>query len=332
MQFDPVYDMHMQRQKNTRKMQRARKLMLLPTYGLFVPIIRLLDWFGLAGRTLRFFHKKLSEKLQIEKSFSGYEPNEHDVIVSAYVKSGTNWMMQIAHQIANRGQGEFEHIHDVIPWPDGMPDYALALEHDAVYKAAPTGLRVIKSHLSLEYIPYSPSARYICVARDPKDMMVSGYYFFRDTALGPLMPSAEAYLELLFSKEFLFNSWAQHIHSFWQARHRDNVLFLTFREMKQDAVQNVSRIASFMDVDLTDAELAAVVEQSTFAAMRAIDHKFFPGLITPWSNINGKMMRKGKVGDAGSLFTAVQLTQIDTHFKQVLQELGSDFPYDQFFT
>ena len=94
MQLDPVGDIHRQRQQEARKMQRVRKLMLLPTYALFVPITRLLDRFGLAGRALRFTHKKLGKKLQIEKSFSDYEPNGHDVIVSAYIKSGTNWMMQ----------------------------------------------------------------------------------------------------------------------------------------------------------------------------------------------------------------------------------------------
>ena len=100
--------------------------------------------------------------------------------------------MQITHQIANLGHGEFEHVHDVIPWPDGMPNYALELAHDEVWQAAPTNLRVIKSHLALDHIPYNEKARYICVVRDPKDMAASGYHFMKATTMGPMMPSIPA--------------------------------------------------------------------------------------------------------------------------------------------
>ena len=35
-----------------------------------------------------------------------------------FPKSGTNWMLQIAHQLIHHGKGEYDHIHDVVPWPD----------------------------------------------------------------------------------------------------------------------------------------------------------------------------------------------------------------------
>ena len=35
-----------------------------------------------------------------------------------YAKSGTNWMMQIAHQLIYHGKGEYDHLHDLVPWPD----------------------------------------------------------------------------------------------------------------------------------------------------------------------------------------------------------------------
>jgi hypothetical protein len=40
-----------------------------------------------------------------------FAPAAHDVLVCSYYKSGTNWTMQMAVQIAHRGRGEFEHIH-----------------------------------------------------------------------------------------------------------------------------------------------------------------------------------------------------------------------------
>ena len=70
--------------------------------------------------------------------------------------AATNWVMQIAYQIAMRGRGEFAHIHDVVPWPDfARQDLVVPLSDDTARKAAPTGLRVIKTHLAWDRIPYN---------------------------------------------------------------------------------------------------------------------------------------------------------------------------------
>ena len=70
---------------------------------------------GLAKPLISFSTKRiLSEKVK-RKAFRGYTPTEHDVFVATFGKSGTNWMMQIAQQIAYRGEAEFEHIHHVVP-------------------------------------------------------------------------------------------------------------------------------------------------------------------------------------------------------------------------
>jgi uncharacterized protein YecE (DUF72 family) len=177
------------------------------------PLTRLFAkrWPRLVGRTMTKF---LS---QFPKSF---EPSERDVLVCSYFKSGTNWTMQIAVQIAHRGRGEFEHVHDLVPWPD-MADrarYAVPLDDDRPARSAPTGLRVIKTHMALDALPYSPAARYICVVRDPKDVFVSGYHFTRAMVMGPLMPSVDAWLDAYLSPDAPMGSWARHLASGWNLR------------------------------------------------------------------------------------------------------------------
>jgi hypothetical protein len=54
----------------------------------------------------------------IGKAFTDYTPTEHDVFVCSYYKCGTNWVMNIAYQVAEKGTGEFEDILDVAPWAD----------------------------------------------------------------------------------------------------------------------------------------------------------------------------------------------------------------------
>ena len=256
-----------------------------------------------------------------------YLPTEHDVLICSYFKSGTNWAMQIATQIAYRGGAQYDHIHELVPWPE-VPDrvgYALPLTDDRPRRACPTGLRVIKTHLAFGHVPYAPAARYICVVRDPKDVFVSSYHFIRDGMLGPAMPSVAGWLDAYLSPDTSSGSWAEHLQSYWRVRNRPNVLFLTYEQMRADLAGTVDKIAAFMGVALTAAERAAVVEQSTFAHMKAIGHKFDAAGST------GLIMRRGERGKSGELINATDQRRIDDYWRAELVRLGSDFPYDDAF-
>ncbi len=261
-----------------------------------------------------------------------YAPTAHDVFVCSYYKSGTNWTMQIAVQIAHRGNAEFEHIHDLVAWPDmGVRSrIAIPLDDDGPRRSAATGLRIIKTHLPLDALPYSANARFICVVRDPKDVFVSGYHFTRAMILGPLMPTVAAWLDAYLSPDTPLGSWARHVASGWAIRERSNVLFLTYESMRADLPAAVDRIAAFMGVELAPAERAAVIERSTFDYMKKIGHKFdSPG--APWGRSTGTMLRRGKSGGSGELISPEQQRRIDEYWRAELAKLQCDFPYDEAF-
>lgn len=261
--------------------------------------------------------------------FADYRPQAHDVLICSYFKSGTNWTMQIATQIAFRGHAEFEHIHDVVPWPDlpARANYAVPPTDDTARRAAPTGLRVIKTHLPLGDVPYVSEARYIAVVRDPKDVVVSSYHFTRSMGLRSLMPPVADWLDVYLSPDTPIGSWAGHLASYWRVKDRPNVLFLTYEEMRADLPGAVDRIAQFMDVELTDAERAAVIAQSQFAHMKQIGHKFdAPG--APWA-VKGAMMRRGERGASSELLDREQQQRIDAYWRAELERLGCDFPYEK---
>jgi hypothetical protein len=52
---------------------------------------------------------------------------------------------------------------------------------------------IIKTHFAWDKIPYSLDARYILVIRDPKDVLVSSYFFARDLVFGPMMPTVKSW-------------------------------------------------------------------------------------------------------------------------------------------
>ena len=304
---------------------------LLFTYTLLLPTTRVIDKLGYTQRVLTVIGRQGQAYLRLTRNFGSYTPTRHDVIVCAYFKSGTNWAMQIAHQIATRGRGEFDHIHDVIPWPDEVKrGYSIPLEDEAPLRASFTGLRVIKTHMEWEYVPYTPEARYIWLLRDPKDVFVSSYHFIRDVLFGPLMPGVSAWLDFYLSPGFLMGTWTDHLQGYWHERHRSNILFLTFKEMKADLPGCIGRIADFMGVELSGDEFDLVCEKSSFRYMKRIDHKFYPGILSPWSCDTGRMLRKGRHGGSSELLALEQQQRIDAYCQDVLKRLQCDFPYDEF--
>jgi hypothetical protein len=305
----------------------VRVASLIPLYGIAWPIVKTLELFGVWPKIMA------RRPMAPAAAFGDYRPSAHDVIVCSYFKAGTTWTLQIATQIAFRGKAEFDNIHHAVPWPD-VPAPALArlmipLADPSPAKLSPTGLRVIKTHLLREHVPFNRDARYIAVTRDPKDCTVSGYRFLQSLALGPLMPTVEHWVAFGMSPEFP-DRWADHLAGWWAVRHEPNVLFITYEELRRDHLGSVRKIAEFMGVELAPAELAAVVEQSTFASMKAAARKFEPGLIVPWGK-EGAMMRRGQSGGSGELLTPEQQQRIDEHCRAELKRLGCDFPYDAVF-
>jgi hypothetical protein len=50
----------------------------------------------------------------------GVVPRDGDIWISVPVKSGTNWMMNIVHQLVTGGDADFDSIYSVVAWPEFM--------------------------------------------------------------------------------------------------------------------------------------------------------------------------------------------------------------------
>ena len=310
----------------------VRYAMGLAMYGAFVPMVRVLEKLGRIDRAMASMSDRNLRTLAKKNPFGNYVATEHDVFVATYAKSGTNWMMQIAHQLAFHGEGEYDHIHCVVPWPDSPPpmgQYAIPIDDPCVWKASPEQKRIVKTHLNWELIPYSPAARYIAVIRDPKDVFVSNYFFVKGIA-GAVLPSFDVmYRVFLAGKSPMGGSWAVNAAGYWAQRQRPNVLVLSFKSMKRDLPGTVRRVAEFLNVGTSEEILRKVGEKSSFNYMKEIDNKFRPHRMLPWGP-QATMMRSGKQGGSSELLSREQQREIDARFMAELKALGSDLPYEEF--
>ena len=282
---------------------------------------------ALARQGVRFGNSKE----RIARSLQGFTPSARDVIVATYVKSGTNWMMQIALQIAWRGAAEFEHIHDLVPWPDTPSPGPVSLDDPAPWQGCPTGLRIIKTHGDADTVPLHPDAKYLVVLRDLREVIVSAYHFALPLLGLDGVVTPEDWLGVMADSQD-DNPWLTHTLSWWALRDAPNVCVLFFPDIKRDPGAAIDQVAALMGVSLTAAERAAVIERSSLTYMRSIQDAFRPvplPFITPRKL--PEMIRRGAAGGSDELYTAEQLAPLVDRVRQQLAERCPDFPYDEKF-
>ncbi len=269
------------------------------------------------------------------KRFPDYTPTAHDVFLCSYFKSGSHWLMQIALQITHRGHAEYEHLYDLVAWPDLMPGpregFAIPVDDETPWRTSPTGLRVIKTHLEYEGLPHSDAARYIALVRDPKSVCVSGFHFVRALGMAPLLSNVEDMIGPFLRGQGPFPAWAVHLASYWRIRARPNVLFLVYEDMSKDLPGTVRKMADFMGVALTAEEADEVCRRSSFAYMKANAAKLQYVKMLPWSKPESATLRKGAAGGSAELLSVEQQQRIDAACEADLERLGCDFPYREKF-
>ena len=307
----------------------AQKGPLLPAL-----MIEVAKRIGLAPLIVRLFTARVMSDRTKRRAFEGYVPTRRDVFAAVFAKSGTNWMMQIAIQIAHRGKAEFEHIHDRVPWPDAPMQLPLKLQDPGPSESSPTGLRVIKTHNDAAFVPYHEDATYLTILRDPKEVLVSAYYFIGGNLNVLSHLDIDTWVELgLREPGGIASAWACHADSFWRWRDRPNVLVLSYPEIKREPRRCIEEVTRTMRVDLTDEELDQVIQRSSFEYMHRHESHFAPPKPRfAKEKDRPRMVRRGKAGATEEALSPEQQAAIDRACLGELARLESELPYAELFT
>jgi Sulfotransferase domain len=221
---------------------------------------------------------------------AAFSPRADDIYIVSYPRSGTSWLQMILYQLTTDGDMDFEHISRVIPFLEQSLRQGDSLDQ------LPSP-RILKTHLPYKYVSRW-SGKYIYIARDGRDVLVSYYQFYRNY-FAPETSFGSFFHDYLAGR-VLYGSWFQHVAG-WDA-HRDdpNVLFLRYEELAESLEAIVERIAAFCGRSLSAVQRARILERSRFEFMRRHEKKFAPepgsdGLAVQTVQ-SGAFIRSGRAG------------------------------------
>ncbi|MEE3196825.1 MAG: sulfotransferase domain-containing protein [Pseudomonadota bacterium] len=247
-----------------------------------------------------------------------YTARPSDIFICAYPKCGTTWLQYIVYLILHGGKA--------LPASSSMTKEIPHLEE--VGKIAVENLdspRCIKSHLPLRMMPYHPGAAYLYVARNPFDCAVSFYHHTRGFSqhYDFVNGSFDEFFECFLSGEVDFGDYFENLVPWYKNRGRDNILFLTYEQMKAQPLEVIRSIGSFLGAEaaavVRDREmLKDVIRNSSYDSMSRDQQR--------WSSQRPDNMpafvRKGQVGDWLNYFSPDQARRLADRFDE--RTLGTD--------
>ena len=247
----------------------------------------------------------------------------NDVFVVTFPRSGTTWTEQIVHLLMHNGEQGEKLLTEAAPWLETLPHRPNGM---AKILQAMQGRRLFTSHLPYPLMPYKndATAKYIYVARNPKDVAIS--FYFHDKSKVGYTGTWEEHFQRFMKGEITFGSYFDHVLPWWDASQRnENILFLKYEDMKNDHAGNVAKIASFLDIDADTQLIDRVVTASSFQAMKSHPMTNFNWI--PQSDDAPKHFRKGKIGDWRNHFSEEQSQQLDDLYMQKMTGTGLQFDF-----
>ena len=156
----------------------------------------------------------------------------------SYPKTGTTWLQYIIFLLHSQGNplAAGENIGQYIPFLE--MEGAKGLSEAAV---------AVKTHLPFSMLPKSQQSKYVYIARDPKDVVVSYYYHvLRRKQVYGYQGSLSEFFKLFTRGSVPFGDYFQHLEGFLQHAGDENLLLFTYEMLVEDIRGSIVKLASFL--------------------------------------------------------------------------------------
>ncbi|KAM0915289.1 hypothetical protein ACQ4PT_010950 [Festuca glaucescens] len=295
-------------------------------------------WPGTMVKYKNYWHDpQILKKVLVAKQ--GFKPRADDIILATHPKCGTTWLKALVFTIANRSRYSFSdhplltrHAQELVPYieltKEGM---------DLTDIEAMSSPRILGTHMPMSLLPPYMSAcgcRIVYLCRDPKDTLVSLVHFENSLAEDFNLSKVSMHNAFsMFCEGFSFyGPFWDHCLEYWEqsVARPNNVLFLKYEEVKADPVQVVRKLATFLNIPLTEEEESSGVAQEvarlcSFESLTSLQVNKV-GCINFLGN-EGRVphtafYRKGKVGDWANHMSKEMGEKLDGIVQEKLQGSG----------
>jgi len=281
------------------------------------------------------------------KEISELSTREDDVWISSFPKCGTTWTQEMVWNIVNNLDLE---TAKSISLEERVPFLELSAITEARHvenfkdDVAGTGLvdsleqvvnlsspRVIKTHLSIDMLPkevLQKKVKLIYVCRNPRDAVVSYYNHWK--VLEGFTGSFEIFFNAFIGDVCgYYSPFIKHVLGYWNRRNDPAIMFIAFEEMKKDLPAVIKKVATFLDKDISESNIAVLANHLSFKNMKknaAVNKEDVLEVARKLTGAEkGSFMRKGETGDWRNHLSEAQLEMMIKWEKKHL--IGSDLQF-----
>lgn len=266
-------------------------------------------------------HSEDSLKFAQEFSFK-----DDDVLAVTYPKSGTIWMQEILPLVLNGG--DLIPIQTIPNW-DRTPwleEQRLRFVVDQLKSP-----RALVTHFHYHLMPasfYKSKAKVIYVMRNPKDVLVSFYYFHQMAAFLEDPGTFEEFMDKFLEGKLVFGKWTDHLKSWKNSELGDRIMFITYEEMKEDLPGSIKCISGFLGKNLSDEVIQKIAEHCSFNAMKNNPMSNFSLVPKVYMDSDkSPFLRKGVAGDWKQHFSSEQLSRFSSTISKELEGESFSLPW-----
>uniref|UniRef100_A0A1A7Z1V5 Sulfotransferase n=1 Tax=Iconisemion striatum TaxID=60296 RepID=A0A1A7Z1V5_9TELE len=251
---------------------------------------------------------------------------DDDVVALTYPKSGTIWMQEILPLVLNGG--DLTPINtipnwDRVPW---LEEKRLAEIVDQLKSP-----RSLVTHFPFNLMPpsfHTSKAKVIYVMRNPKDILVSSYYFHQMAAFLDDPGTFDEFIDKFLEGRVLFGKWTDHVKSWRRAGLGDRIMYITYEEMVQDLPASIRRISDFLCCNLSEEVIQKIAECCSFKRMKTNPLSNFSLVSKEYMDSDkSPFLRKGTTGDWKNHFDSQQLIRFTSVIHKELEAEDFSLPW-----
>jgi aryl sulfotransferase len=271
-----------------------------------------------------------------------YEPRAGDIVIATASKCGTTWMQQIVGSLIF-GDTIARPLSEISPWIDARAQAPASEMYRAL--AEQRHRRFLKTHLPVDALPMYDEVKYIHVARDGRDAVMSMHNHFtgfsdaqlkrfdrigiEDISIGRRYPRLSSdpaeYFRLWISTAVVAGqtdglpepSFFDLEAGYWAERGRVNFLMVHYNDLSKNLDVEMRRIGAFLRIEINEAVWPSLVHAAEFEKMREAGDALMPQTTTMIGG-SRRFFNKGTNGRWRDVLTDDDLARYDAKVREKL--------------